>query len=194
MATQPRSKVSGSARATIDPDEIRNWVEGHGGQPAQVKRTRRGGEPGILRIDFPGYSGAGSLERISWDEFFEKFEESKLAFLYQDETGSGRPSRFNKLVKRSTVDVSSGGRARGRRAAPSRRKAAPARARRKTSTRRKATSRVSAGGAVRRKASPAARAGRKTQRKTATTRRKTSRNGSGRTRSRSRGRSRSSPR
>jgi len=83
-----------------------------------VKRTRGAGGPGILRIDFPGYSGARSLEPISWDEFFERFEESKLAFLYQDETGSGRPSRFNKLVGRETVDL---GRASARKKAVPRR-------------------------------------------------------------------------
>jgi hypothetical protein len=107
LATK-RKTVSGSARATIDHDEIRNWVEEHGGEPAMVKRTRsaRGtADSGILRIDFPGYSGEQSLEAIGWDEFFERFENAKLAFLYQDVTGRGGPSRFNKLVKRDSVDV-----------------------------------------------------------------------------------------
>ncbi|HLV65249.1 MAG TPA: hypothetical protein VKY73_05530 [Polyangiaceae bacterium] len=113
-----RTKATGSARATIDHDEIRAWVEEHGGHPAMVKRTRGGAGSGILRIDFPGYSGARSLEPISWDEFFDRFEESELAFLYQDATGAGRPSRFNKLVGRETVDVA---RATGRKKAVPRR-------------------------------------------------------------------------
>jgi hypothetical protein len=54
-------------------------------------------DPGVLRIDFPGYSGQQSLEQISWDTFFEYFDENELAFLYQDE------NRFNKLVSRDTV-------------------------------------------------------------------------------------------
>ena len=29
----------------------------------------------MLRLDFPGYTGEDKLEEISWDEFFEKFEE-----------------------------------------------------------------------------------------------------------------------
>ena len=33
-------------------------------------------------------------------EFFEKFEESRLAFLYQEKTDSGETSRFFKLVDR----------------------------------------------------------------------------------------------
>jgi hypothetical protein len=94
-----------------------------------VKRTRGGG--GILRIDFPGYSGAKSLEPISWDEFFERFEETNLAFLYQDKTGSGRPSRFNKLVGRETIEI---GRAR-KKAAPRRRAKAGTRSELRQSTR-----------------------------------------------------------
>jgi uncharacterized protein YhbP (UPF0306 family) len=39
------------------------------------------------------------LEEISWEEFFEKFDESNLAFLYQE----GKNTRFNKLVKRESV-------------------------------------------------------------------------------------------
>jgi hypothetical protein len=66
-----------------------------------VKRARgKPGEPGILRIDFPGYTGAQSLEQISWEEFFDKFDEQKLAFLCQETTARGLRSNFNKLIKR----------------------------------------------------------------------------------------------
>ncbi|MGK4006441.1 hypothetical protein WMF31_27730 [Sorangium sp. So ce1036] len=65
-----------------------------------MKRTETNGEPGILRIDFPGYSGEDTLEEISWDDLFAKFEESNLAFVYQDEKASGEPSTFSKLVSR----------------------------------------------------------------------------------------------
>ncbi|MGC3997616.1 MAG: hypothetical protein QM767_09035 [Anaeromyxobacter sp.] len=46
---------------TTDHDTIRQWAEARGGQPAQVASTARGGKAGIIRIDFPGYSGAGKL-------------------------------------------------------------------------------------------------------------------------------------
>jgi hypothetical protein len=84
-------------------EEMRKWAEARGGKPATVKGTQSHNEAGILRIDFPGYSGAGSLEEISWDEFFKKFDEKQLAFLYQDETSSGEQSRFFKLVSRETA-------------------------------------------------------------------------------------------
>jgi hypothetical protein len=53
---------------------------------------------GVLRIDFPGYSGEDSLEEISWEEFFQKFDENNLQFLYQEETADGEESRFNKFI------------------------------------------------------------------------------------------------
>jgi len=34
------------------------------------------------------------------DEWFQAFEENKLAFLYQEETKDGEESRFSKLVSR----------------------------------------------------------------------------------------------
>ena len=86
---------------TTDHETIREWAEARDGHPATVKGAlRRGQEAGILRIDFPGFSGARSLKSISWDEWFDVFEQRQLAFLYQECTATGKPSRFNKLVAR----------------------------------------------------------------------------------------------
>ena len=98
-----------TAKRTIDHDEIRRWVESRGGYPAHVKRTARDGDPGVLRIDFPGFSGEETLEPIDWDTWFRKFEERQLAFLYQDEP----ESRFNKLVHRTDEDEAEAGAAAG---------------------------------------------------------------------------------
>jgi hypothetical protein len=95
-----RNRMAGSSKTTTNHDEIKQWVEARGGTPSTVKGTDNGDEAGVLRIDFPGYSGGDSLEPISWDEFFQKFEEKKLAFLYQDETSDGEESRFSKFVSR----------------------------------------------------------------------------------------------
>ncbi len=102
-ATKSKSKSSsrkGSATTTINHDEIRQWVESRGGHPACVKGTGGGGDTGLLRIDYPGFSGDGKLQEIGWDDFFEKFDEEQLAFLYQDRTKGGSPSRFSKLISR----------------------------------------------------------------------------------------------
>ncbi len=91
---------AGKSARTTDHHVIRRWVEERGGSPATVKATEKGDDPGLLRINFPGYSGENRLEDISWDEFFKKFDEKNLAFLYQDETRGGETSRFWKFVSR----------------------------------------------------------------------------------------------
>lgn len=90
------------SKTTTDHDAIRRWVEARGGKPATVRGTERGEEAGILRVAFPGYEDPDDrdLEVISWDDFFEKFEEADLAFLYQEELEEGAPSRFFKFVRR----------------------------------------------------------------------------------------------
>ena len=86
------------SKTTIEHDEIRRWVSERGGYPARVKGTNEKG--GLLRIDYPGYSGEERLQTISWTEFFKAFDENQLAFLYEDETKSGEESRFSKLINR----------------------------------------------------------------------------------------------
>ncbi len=93
------------AQATEDHATIRRWVEGRGGKPAAVKGTHRKDDPGLLRIMFPGAPHAHdeNLEEVSWDDWFEKFEEAKLAFLYEEKTAGGEKSLFNKLISRETA-------------------------------------------------------------------------------------------
>lgn len=85
------------SQTTTDHERIRKWVTERGGHPAKVKGR---GPGGILRVDFG--EPEDSLEQIEWDEFFKIFDEADLAFLYQDETGSGGQSRFNKFVERQS--------------------------------------------------------------------------------------------
>ena len=89
------------AKKTTDHDEIRKWVEQRNGKPASVAGTNQGGEDvGLLRIDFAEDGDDEGLQEISWDEFFDKFEQKQLAFLYQEQKANGEPSTFNKLVSR----------------------------------------------------------------------------------------------
>lgn len=90
-----------SAQSTTDHEKIRKWAERRGGHPATVKATEKGNEPGILRLDFDPPDD--SLEQIGWDEFFEKFEDADLAFLYQEKTAGGQESRFHKFVARDSI-------------------------------------------------------------------------------------------
>jgi glutathione synthase/RimK-type ligase-like ATP-grasp enzyme len=156
---------------TTDHEQIRQWVEERGGHPAAVKRTRgsrgRGDDTGILRIDFPGYSGQSTLEEISWDEFFEKFDRENLAFLYQDQTARGQKSNFNKIIR----NQQNGG-ARGRSRSGAGRKTASrgsrGRTRKTTTSRKRATGQKRSSG------------NRSTTRKRAAAKKKTSTRKSGR--------------
>ncbi|MBV9406581.1 MAG: hypothetical protein JO211_14650 [Acidobacteriaceae bacterium] len=94
---------SNLSKTTRDHEEIRRWAEERGGKPSHVKQTGSAGDVGILRIDFPGYSGEGRLEPVQWDEWFQKFDESDLVFVYEEETAGGQRSNFNKLIRASTA-------------------------------------------------------------------------------------------
>lgn len=88
------------SQVTTDHQTIKRWVEERQGKPAAVKSTGSGSDdPGVLRVQFSEQS-SDDLEAISWDEFFDKFEDEDLAFLYQDRTEDGKPSRFFKLIER----------------------------------------------------------------------------------------------
>ncbi|HWX47865.1 MAG TPA: hypothetical protein VNZ61_07420 [Roseomonas sp.] len=88
------------AEVTTDHATIRKWAEAHGGKPAAVDRTHKGGDTGIIRIMFPKskQSEHDALVEISWDEFFRQFDESKLALLYE------KDGLFNKIVGRDTME------------------------------------------------------------------------------------------
>ena len=106
MAKAARVKESGR-HVTVDRREIRRWAEARGASPSVVKGVRGKG-PGILRMDLPGYTGEDSLQHVEWDRWFDAFEQSNLAFLYQERTARGQRSNFNKLVGRETVDLRTG--------------------------------------------------------------------------------------
>ncbi|MEZ2410682.1 hypothetical protein AB6806_28205 [Bosea sp. RCC_152_1] len=82
------------SKALTDHDEIRRWVEQRGGKPARVEGTEGKDGAGVLRLDF-GEPDEG-LEPISWDDFFETFEDRGLALL----CGTEADSRFNKFIDR----------------------------------------------------------------------------------------------
>ena len=89
------------AKTTTDHAAIKRWVEERGGRPVSIEGTEQRGEhAGVLRIDFPGRGAEEGFAELSWEEFFDKFEKEKLAFLYQEETKSGADSRFFKFVQR----------------------------------------------------------------------------------------------
>ncbi len=96
-----------SSHTTTDHEEIRQWAEERGGKPACVDGTGKKGDIGLMRIEFPGKPNANdsNLKEITWDEFFEKFDERKLALVYQIETAGGQKSNFNKIITVETAEA-----------------------------------------------------------------------------------------
>lgn len=94
---------SNGGNVSTDHDFIRQWAEERDAHPACVRGTGGKSDKGIIRLDFPGYTGADKLEEISWDEWFGKFDEQGLALVYQETTSGGQKSNFNKLISRQTA-------------------------------------------------------------------------------------------
>jgi hypothetical protein len=88
------------SKTTQDHEEIRKWAEAHGAVPAEVASTHTKSGPGILRFEFPDAPNQKdrNLREISWEDFFEKFDENDLELVYQEKTADGQVSNFNKLV------------------------------------------------------------------------------------------------
>ena len=129
-----------SSRLTTDHDAIRRWAEERGAKP--VLASKSDGEPASIRLEFPG-SRDTSLREISWDEWFQKFDKSKLALLYQQQTADGERSNFCEIVrceKADEVEQALGGRGRSaaRRGKP--REGKPVRRRPAAESRRPASS------------------------------------------------------
>jgi hypothetical protein len=90
----------GTSRITINHDTIRDWIEDRNGYPAAVKSISSSDDPNPLRVEFSGYRGNEWLQPISWQAFFDYFEDQNLAFLYQDSASDGTLSRFYRFVPR----------------------------------------------------------------------------------------------
>jgi hypothetical protein len=91
------------AKVTTDREEIRQWAEERGARPSCVRGTGGDGGTGMLRLDFPAYTGEDSLTEISWNDWFDKFDERGLALLHQDTNARGQKSNFNKIISRETA-------------------------------------------------------------------------------------------
>ncbi|MBW9117358.1 hypothetical protein JNB88_27440 [Rhizobium cauense] len=84
-----------SSETTTNHKTIQEWIEARDGKPSVIRTKGKGG---VLRIDFG--EKEEEFEELDWDEFFQIFDENKLAFLYQDKTKNGEQSRFNKFIER----------------------------------------------------------------------------------------------
>ena len=85
------------AQTTTDHDRLRKWAEARDGRPARVKGTGDAKGTRACRLDFG--KPEESLEEITWEYLFEKFDESEP--LLSTKTSPIKPrNSSSKLVRR----------------------------------------------------------------------------------------------
>lgn len=102
------AQPAGAIVATDDRELIRAWASRHNAEPATGEATASGpatidvrdGGAGI-RFNFPA---AARFRPISWDEWFQNFDQYALLFVYEREA-AGVPSPRYRLVPRSAIEA-----------------------------------------------------------------------------------------
>ncbi|MDH2442485.1 Rho termination factor N-terminal domain-containing protein [Amnibacterium sp. CER49] len=91
-STDEEPERKGRSLVTTHHEVIREWAEARGGRPATVDGTEHGDHLGVLRFDFQ--APTKGLREVSWDEWFETFDQRRLNFVYQEERTDGHRSTF----------------------------------------------------------------------------------------------------
>ena len=89
-----------TTKKTTDHSEILKWAESRGAQPALVKDSASHFDVGVLRIRVPGSDLGPRAEPLSWEVFFQKFDEDGLALMYSEEAQTMSEQGHAKLVRR----------------------------------------------------------------------------------------------
>jgi hypothetical protein len=93
---EEHEEKEGQSLATRNHEVIRQWAETRRAVPAAAGDGKRGNGVGVLRMDFPGYGGS-RLKKVSWNRWFETFDNNELVFLFQEHKADGSTSNFFKL-------------------------------------------------------------------------------------------------
>ncbi len=81
---------------TTDHEVIRRWAEERGAMPAIVPGTECDARCCMLRFDFPGCGGE-DLNEISWDDWFELFDQRGLRFVYHEGSKGDQHGNYFRL-------------------------------------------------------------------------------------------------
>jgi hypothetical protein len=82
----------GRSLATTHHEVIRQWADARNATPATVPGTEHGDHLGVLRLDFGDDND--DLRHVSWEEWFDTFDERRLNFVYQEQRSDGNQSNF----------------------------------------------------------------------------------------------------
>ncbi len=87
---------------TDNLETIKKWAEERYGKPAFVQGIINEANAGeMMRIKFPGERTQESLKDVSWEVFFDIFEENNFDFLYLQEGPDGNQSLEYKFVPKT---------------------------------------------------------------------------------------------
>ena len=95
-STDDRPERAGRSLVTTDHEVIRRWAKARRAVPATVQGSEHDGHLGVLRFDFPGYSG-DRLTEVTWDDWFDAFDQRGLNFIYQETRTDRKRSNFFQL-------------------------------------------------------------------------------------------------
>jgi hypothetical protein len=86
-------------KTTISHNEIRLWIQNHGGKPAVVRDDSLANED-TLTIAFD--DAPADVSEISWGEFFDRFETRRLALRYPVDEPEKGPRDYS-LISRDKI-------------------------------------------------------------------------------------------
>ncbi|MCB0566006.1 MAG: hypothetical protein KDD01_16670 [Phaeodactylibacter sp.] len=69
--------------ATVDHKDIQSWAEARSARPVRVKKFESERIQDRVRFRFPEDEYPGEKD-LSWDEFFDIFDRSRLEFVFED--------------------------------------------------------------------------------------------------------------
>lgn len=92
--------ISHDFKTTDNHETIKKWIKDRYAEPALVEGVVNPGKAGrMLRINFQNHARE-SLKDISWELFFEIFDENDLEFLYQEQNLDGSQSKSFEFIKK----------------------------------------------------------------------------------------------
>lgn len=86
---------------TSNHTEIRSWAKRHGARPGIARDTIASRDLDQLTLVLPGERGEENVEFIDWDEFFRRFDEEEMVFVYEERKAPRKrvkPPRVHLLI------------------------------------------------------------------------------------------------
>lgn len=98
-----------NTKVTTNKNEIKDWINRHGGRPAVFDDPGATGDLIGIRIDFPGKKDerfmreAVKTEGVTWNKFFEIFNKRQLAFVYNTSNEPDDLTLAYKFIPRKNI-------------------------------------------------------------------------------------------